>query len=136
MLQDLPSLGEDDAEVFQRLRKRSSKSKKKKLSLSLRKLNICSEDETSKQGGDERVTVEFDTQDESDQGLPVNTHGDDAKQSSSVENAENTSVVDDYSVFHSYRELSDVLTTYEIETISKFNMTNIFKGFDVDISLK
>ena len=45
------------------------------------------------------------------------------------------SAVDDSSVFHSYRELSNVVTSYEIETISKFNMKNTYEGFDVDISL-
>ena len=98
----------------------------------IRKYKICSEDETSKQGGDKIVTVEFDTQNESEKVLLVNTDGDDAEPSSSVENnAENSSVGDDYSVFHSYRELSDVVTAYEIETISKYN-----KGFDVDINLE
>ena len=133
-MQDLPSSDEDDAEVSQLLSKWSSKSKKKKLSLPLRKhtIDLCSSGGNSKQGSDAR---EFDTQNESEV-LPVKT-GDDAKPSSFVENAADTSVVvDDYSVFHSYREVSDAVTAYEIETISKFNVKNKYKGFDVDIYLE
>ena len=58
--------------------------------------------------------------------------------SSMKENESNRNLIDenDYAVYHFYRELSDAVTSYEIDTITKYNIKNKSKGFNEDTDLQ
>ena len=53
------------------------------------------------------------------------------------ENESNRNLLDenDYDVYHCYQKLSDAVTAYEIDTITKYNIKNKSTGFEEDIDL-